>query len=310
MSPGIHPALLASSGGVWEGSGGGDWGDGKSFGNRSEQTSIIVIDGEDGTVIDDLFFDGVANSVFQYDSGEPGNSHVCIRILNSTNITVRNCDFLELSEPIEVYNSDVVLVEYSRADGITGPAERVGQQTGNFLQTHGGSTFVTVANNKIIAIGSYDPWAGAHQLGTEDVISLFGASNCVAEYNAIDATGYTRDFGTGTILGDGFGDDNVIRYNTYLNPGQVGIAVAGGHRNELIGNIIYRAAGQRLGAGNTAAYYWDYNEDGMSGGLIQDNRAKWYEGGGLWNPGPPPATVIDNDWDDDTIDPADLVVTM
>lgn len=304
--------LLASSKANPSGSVGGDWGDGAAWQSRPVQATNIIISGSSGVTIDNLYFDGTAYSNYVYDSGASSNAHVCIRILNSSNITIENCDFFQVSEPIEVYNSSNVEVRYNRCHGILGPGERVNEQTGNFLQTHpgGGCDYVWVHHNKIIAMGPgpWDPWSGAHELGPEDVISFFGASNCTAEYNEIDATGYERAFGTGTILGDGGGSDNLIQYNTYLNPGQVGIAVAGFYRNHLIGNIIYREAGQVTGSGNTAAYYWGYNGNPIGDGLIQDNRAKWYGGGGLWNPGG--AVLVNNNWDDNSIDPNDLEVVL
>lgn len=289
------------------------WGDDVAWGTRPTQATQIVLNGVENVTVSNLNFNGHTHSGFVYDSAASSNAHVCIRVLNSNQVTIENCDFFDVSEPIEVYNSSNVTVTYNRCHGILGPGERVGdpsEQTGNFLQTHGGSTFVLVDYNKIIAMSPtlWDPWSGAHELGPEDIISLFGSSHSSARYNEIDGTGYTRAYGTGTILGDGFGDDCDISYNTYLNPGQVGIAIAGGYGHTMDGNVIYRAGDQEPGSGNTAAYYWDYNGNGIGGGVISNNRCKWVNGGGLWNPGG--ATEINNNWDDDSVDPDDLEVVL
>lgn len=332
---GINPALLAS--GEWQPplfistsgilNGGGEltavtyktgggtgWGDGVPYGTRPIQSTPITISGANNVVIDNLFFDGLTYGAFQY-SGS--NSHVCISVMNSTNVTITNCDFLAVSECVQVYQSSNVTVEWNRCNGITGPGERVGAQTGNFLQTHGTApacSYVYVRNNKIIAMypyppaAAYDPWGGTHELGPEDVISFFGASNSIAQYNQIDATGYQRDFGTGTILGDAFGDDAQIRDNTYLNPGQVGIAVAGGFNHVMDGNVIIREAGQVPGSGNTLAYYWDYNGNGIGGGVVSNNRGLAEIGGTFWNPGG--ATEINNNWNDTSLNPSDYLITL
>jgi hypothetical protein len=313
----INGQRMRLEGGIWVNftpvvippPGGGDWGDGVLWGNRPVQSSPIGINGQSDVIIDNLFFDGLTYSDFQY-SGS--NSHVCVNIENSNNITVRNCDFYQVSECVQIYNSSNVTIEWNRTDGITGPAERVGAQTGNFSQTHGGSSFVFVRNNKIKAtIPVYDPWGGDHQLGTEDVISLFGCSDSAAEYNQIDATNYVRDYGTGTILGDGFGDRCIIRENTYLNPGQVGIAIAGGFDHQMLGNIVFREFGQHIpeDSGNTGGYYWDYNGNGIGGGLLQDNRILFNEGNqGFWNDGG--AEDINNNWEDSSVTREEVEVIL
>ena len=292
---------------------GTDWGDGVAFGARPVRSTTLVLSGASNQTIENLDFNSYLNpdSPFIYDSSAAGNAHVCIRLLNCTNITIRNVDFHNVSEPIEIYGGSGHVVEYCRVDGITGPGERVNEQTGNFVQTHGYPTNIRIRYNKVKCMNlDFDPWGGVHELGTEDIVSFFSASDSICEYNQFDATGYVRDYGTGTILGDGSGDDNIIRYNTYLNPGQVGIAVAGGHRNQLIGNTIWRDSGQHPGSGNTAAYYWDYDSAGMSGGYVADNRAYFQGGGGFWNPGPPPAVTSNNNWNDPSISRASCVVTL
>lgn len=334
---GLSPAILASSGlyvppppsldtsGIIRGGGGlaatafpgGQWGDGAAFGSRPAQTSTIHLNGQSSVVIENLHFDGGADPVFIWRPNEGHNTHVPIMLENCSNVIIRYCDFEDVSEGIALATCNGVTVEYCRMNGLVGPGERVTEagghdgpvteQTGNFLQTIGGSN-VHVRNNKIITYTSLDPWAGEYIRGPEDVISLYGASDSDVMYNQIDATDYFRDFGTGTILGDGFGDDCTIAFNTYLNPGQVGIAVAGGYNHLMEGNLIYRDIGQVLGSGNTAAYFWDYNGNGIGGGVVKDNRARFQEGGGFWNPDG--ATEINNNWNDTGLARSEVEFTL
>ena len=283
------------------------WGDGKTFGNRTTQSSQIVISGQNNVVIDNLFFE---EGKFIWQNGRSHNAHVPIRVINSQNVIIKNCDFRNVSQVVSVEgNSSDITVEYTRTDGIVGPGSRVDEQTGNFLQTVSSSIRrVVVSNNKILVTTGLDPWGGTQETMTEDVISFFAASDCTAEFNQIDATGYVRDYGTGIIAGDATGDGHTVRSNTLLNPGQVGLATAGGYGHRFFDNLIWKDADQNPGSGNTAAYFWDYNGAGIGDGLYQNNRAKWHGGGGFWNPGG--AQQINNNWNDSTLDRDLLVFTL
>jgi len=215
------------------------WGDGVAFGERTLQEDQLWLSNESGVVIDGLYFDGALDSEYTYMPGRPSNAHVCIYLDNCTDITIRNIDFNRVSEPIAVYGGENILVEYCRADGITGPGLRVGEQTGNFIQTYGSPSGVRVLNNKIITGQGYgDP---------ADILSLFSASDSELGFNQVDGTGYLDGrYGTGAILGDGGGNDNRVHNNTFLNSGQVAIGVAGGYRNIVEDNVIYSELGPRF----------------------------------------------------------------
>jgi len=275
----------------------GDWGDGVTFMDRTPQDNQIWLTNETGIVIDGLMFDGTTDSEYTYMPGRASNAHVCIYLDNCTDITIRNIDFLHVSQPIAVYGGSNILVEYCRADGVTGPGLRVGEQTGNFIQTYGSPTGVRVLNNKVITGQGYgDP---------ADILSLFSASDSELGFNQVDGTGYLDGrYGTGAILGDGGGNNNRVHNNTFLNSGQVAIGIAGGFGNIVEDNIIY----SDHDFDNTAAYYWDFYAAGIGDGGFRNNRSKFVRGGGLWNPDG--GFDEGNVWDDDTIDPADLVVVL
>lgn len=268
------------------------WGDGVLFGARPIESQTIHLQGETGVVIDGGFFDGTIDSEFTYMPGRGHNDHVCILLENCTDITVRNVDFRQVSEPVAVIGGSNITVEYTRTDGITGPGARVNEQTGNFIQTVNSPTGIRILNNKIIG-GD-----------TEDIISLFSASDCEVGHNQIDGTGWTSGSGTGIIAGDAMGNNHSIHHNTLLNPGQVGLACAGGFGHRFEDNIVYSDHANE----NTAAYFWGYSGNAIGDGQFNRNRAKFVRGGGFWNPGG--ATQVGNNWDDNSIDPADLAVVL
>ena len=263
------------------------------FGTRPIHEGQLVVTG-DGNIIENLFFKDMP---YQFDGT---NGHVGILLNGATNTTIRNCDFQNMSEPIVVWGGGQVLIEDNRCDGITGPSVRHNVQTGNFVQTVEAPTFVTIRRNKI---------KGGD---TEDIISLWSASDSLVEDNQIDGTGWSSLSGTGIILGDGTGHRNVARDNTLYNPGQVGVCIAGGWDHTVENNVIYQEAGHP--GANIAAYCYDYSNTTppMSGHAFIGNRAYYQkEDGslnGFWNPGG--ADNVGNNWEDATIDPADLRVVL
>ena len=278
------------------------WGDGKAFGSRPS-SDVIHLRNEHDLVIEDLSFEG---HIWQ--PGRPHNAHVSILLENCTGITIRDCDFQDVSEPVAVIGGSDIVVEWTRTNGIVGPGSRVDEQTGNFLQTVGQPSRVKIWDNKIVASTDTDPWGGQYETMTEDVISLFSASDCEVFRNRIDATGYTREYGTGIIAGDANGDGHMVADNWLLNPGQVGLATAGGFGHRFSGNRLWRDSNQVHGSGNTAAYFWGYQGNPIGDGRYESNRAKWHGGGGFWNPGG--AVEVSNDWDDDGLVREDFEVTL
>ena len=259
--------------------------DGVPFGSRPKHNGQLVIRNQSNVVIENRHFEDMQ---YAYDGT---NNHVGILIIDSSNITIRNVDFENMSEPIAIFGGSNITVEYNRAYGITGPSERHDVQTGNFLQTVSSPTNVVIRNN-IIYGGD-----------TEDIISLWSASYSTVENNYINGTGWFSDSGTGIILGDGQGRGNVARGNVLYNPGQVGIAIAGGWDHLVEDNVIYGPTGEP--GSNIAAYCSDYsNTFGMSGNTFRNNRAwYWNEGSGgtngFWNPCG--ASTSGNNWSDSSL---------
>lgn len=282
----------------------GSWGDGVPFLDRPEYEGQYQLNGAGDVVIENYKF---TNRPYLFDGT---NRHVCVLLSSCRRIVVRNCDFDTVGQPIAIVNGGAEIVtEYCRARNITGPSARHGVQSGNFIQTVGGPRQITVQHNKILG-GD-----------TEDIISLFSASDSVVRKNEIQGArpdlidgGWTSASGTGIILGDGGGADScVAEDNKIYLPGQVGVAIAGGTRMISRRNIVYQLTQLPRANSNVGMYALNYYGQPFGDHLFQDNRVKfWSDGGNVWNGVYNPGNARDegNNWNDDTIDPAELEVVL
>lgn len=296
--------------------------DGIPFLQRPEREGVIRWSGAENLVIENTKF---TNRTYR---GNGNNDHVCIMLTDCKNIIIRNIDFDTVAQPFVFGRGcDNITVEYCRARMITGPSERIGLHTGNFMQTVDSPSNINVVSNLIVG-GD-----------TEDIISYFTAVGGRCAGNRIDGSGWVSDSSTGIILGDGGGSGIVVEDNTLLNPGQVGIAIAGGEDHVVRNNTIYQetqsertiwvaddgSTVEPLTAGaieipvrsNVGVYSSNfYPEYPFGGSVVHNNRVRfWSDDATLWNgfwDGETPAAVseFDNEWNDDTIDAADLVVDL
>lgn len=296
--------------------------DGIPFLERPERHGVIRWRGAENLVIENMKF-----TERPY-AGNGNNDHVCIMLTDCRNIIIRNVDFDAVAQPFVFgRNCENITVEWCRARNITGPSNRIGLNTGNFVQTVDAPTNINIVDNLIIG-GD-----------TEDIISYFTAVGGLCARNRIDGSGWVSTSGTGIILGDGGGAGIVVEDNTLLNPGQVGIGIAGGQDHVVRNNVIYQesqsdrtawfdedgdvveaaASGgvERMIESNVGVYSRNFYPDlAFGGSVVHNNRVRfWSDRGGSWNgfwDGDDAASVseFDNVWDDESIDPADLVVDL
>lgn len=112
------------------------------------------------------------------------------------------------------------------------------------------------------------------------------------------------DSGSGIMLGDGGGRHQLCTGNTLLNPGQVGIGVAGGGDIAVTHNLVY---GEKSDVANVGIYTWNQYKDQPTGDvLVADNRVAWVNAQGrnnsYWNGnGFTNVTQRNNQFDDRTI---------
>jgi parallel beta-helix repeat protein len=258
-----------------------------------------------------------------------------IHLENCSNVTISGYQFVSMSD-------DAIIIE--NCSNVTVTANDFSDDVGGVFVLN--STNVTVTWNRFRNIGDGSIGSGhsnyvqfnnvtggyiGHNKGiggdTEDMISIFesggaSASNpLVIEYNAFESPltdkpnerAWTSDSGTGTNLGDGGGSHVVLRYNTYLNVAQVGIAIGGGTDMHMIGNVVYGANRPLSNVGMSA---WNQGGPSTSGVGIASNRVWWLADGGDANPywnGGNVGTVAgesSNVLQDTSIDPATLAVTL
>jgi len=272
-------------------------------------TSPMTRRDETGFVIEGYSF-GVEHESRLANWGEIG-----LAVYNSSDFTIRNVDMRRLSEGGFLFNCHDFTIEWSRFENILGPNhDDVGhsKHSGNAWQldscTDYRIRFVT---------GRYGQ--------TEDVISQFrckrgGVSHYQYE-GAIEADRPTSDgspsivwdgrAGTGVILGDRGGEDLYVEDSTLLNPGQVGVQVAGGLRGRVERVTVY---GEPYVKNNTGMTTWCKTNAGNANRFV-DNRVYYRRSdgssNGFWNHGVCNNTVTEgNNWNDTSLDPEDLRVVL
>jgi len=132
-----------------------------------------------------------------------------------------------------------------------------------------------------------------HQQSTpEDMINLFQSvgtaeSPIRVELNHLagDPERGSEDLsasGSGIMLGDGGGQHQFCANNTLVNPGQVGIGVAGGGGIQVVGNTI---VGTKSNVANVGIYTWNQYPDAPAGDItVAHNRVRWTNADGVSNP--------------------------
>lgn len=198
-----------------------------------------------------------------------GSLVIAVRLVNCQRITIRNCDFADVAECLYAVNCSDITITDCRFRNITGPAQpRTGANVANFVQmnnVNGG----LIARNK--GLGG----------DTEDVISLYKSSNFIVEDNHIEGTNWTSGSGSGIAIGDDGGSNNIARRNILVNPGQVGIFIAGGVNNQIRDNILI---GQQRPKSNVGMYVWNQYQWACSGHTVTGNKVSWKHADGFSNP--------------------------
>ncbi len=222
-------------------------------------------------------------------------AHGQIHLSNCSNVTVSGYSFSNIAD-------DAIIIE--GCNNVTVTANDFSGDVGAIYVLN--STNVTITWNRYQNIGDgtigsghsnfvqfNNSWGGyiGHNKGvggnTEDIISIYqsgGASSTsplVIEYNAFQGTNWTSGSGSGSMLGDAGGSHIVVRYNTYLSPGQVGIGIPSGTDIHITNNTLY---GATRPLSNVGIYVWNQATTPCSGIEIANNQVKWYRSDGVENP--------------------------
>jgi len=229
-------------------------GGGVAFGSRPA-SGAISLTGQSGIVIENKHFKDLGADV------------ISIRLTSCSNITIRNCDFENVAECVYAFGTTNLTVEDCRYKNIIGPHQRTGVNRANFVQVNGCTTGF-IRRNK--GVGG----------DTEDIVSIYQSSGFVVEDNHFEGTNWTSPSGSGIALSDSGGSNNIARRNILLNPGQVGIFIAGGTNSRIEDNTIY---GEQRPLSNVGMYVWNQAAAACSGHTVSGNKVNWYRADGIRN---------------------------
>lgn len=166
-----------------------------------------------------------------------------------------------------------VVFHHNRATGIRGPMPR-----GQLVQfnTVRGDRHVVRCNESDVDLG-----AGA----IEDHISMYRSSGSAAspiliEHNRIRGGGPSAS-GGGILAGDGGGSWITIQNNVLVEPGQYGVAIAGGSHMALLNNVVFSDSHPWT---NIGLYVWNQDATTCSDIEVRGNRVQFFNAMGESNP--------------------------
>lgn len=226
---------------------------------------------------------------------------VGIYLYKCTNVSIDFCYFSNVSSGIVASTSTRLYIADNQFLNMLGPKPR-----GQFVQLiecygPGNSIIKNLGEN---ILGQSIP---------EDAINIYN-SNGTADspirvaWNKIRGGGPSPT-GGGIILGDQGGSYQTALENTLVNPGQYGIAVAGGSNMSLKGNLVYGSKQPFTNVGVVAMDWYNSNSKNIE---ISGNRVNYTSSLGfqnpIWNGGNMgPITGLDtNKWGDMTLSPSIL----
>lgn len=212
---------------------------------------------------------------------------ICIFLLNCYNITIKNCNLgPSLMTGVELHNCANIKVDScvmsSISTGLYALNSSTIQFTNNEVENVQGpfpkgamvqfddvsGTGNRVLNNRCENISG--------QSNPEDVISMYKSNGTKADPiqitgNLIRGGGPSRT-GGGIMLGDNGGSYMIAENNILVNPGNYGMAIAGGNNLQIINNTIYSS---ETSVSNVGIYIWNQSSGGCSLNTISGNQVNW-----------------------------------
>lgn len=273
-----------------------------AFGTRPARAPV-VIDGGSTVNLSNFTIDGGSLNVV---------SGIGITIRNVTgSITIRDVDLSDLVGGIYIYNSSGVLtIENVRSRNIGDGT--IGAGKSNHIQLAESSFTGAIRGNQFLGGRTEDmisTWhSGGRGAGQELVIEQNRIQGLVTD--SATARAWTSSSGTGIIISDGAGSSKngwiIVRANTLLTPGQVGLQHIDGQGIQTLGNIVY---GEKRPKNNNPMTSWEGNPRGT----VSGNRYCWTNDNGSM---PAPwfaqygSMVLTNNTADCSIDPLTLRVPL
>ena len=243
------------------------------------------LSGQSNVVIENLRFVDI--------SGNP------LLLNGSSNITIRNCFFDRASEEaISIENSSNITIENCLFNGVTTGVYALGSKTikiryNQFVNvrmrsTGGRGQFVQFNNvsgeGNLIENNQGENFAG--ESDPEDLISLYQSSGTAASpisvRNNMFRGGGPSTSGGGIMTGDYGGGYQIAENNVLLDPGQYGMAAAGGSNISILNNKIYA---KQQPFTNNPLYVWAQQGASCSNINVKGNRVNWTDKSGSINNG-------------------------
>ena len=273
-----------------------------AFGSRPA-SGLIVRDGGSSQTVENVTVTG---------GGVSTPAGVAITIRNVTgSVVIRDVDLVNLSGGIYLYNCQgTVSITNVRSRNIgTGV---IGSGNGNHIVLAESSMSGSISGNQFLGGRTEDMLSTWHAGGRGAGQELIWENNRIQGLVADTATAraWVSGSGTGIIVGDGSGHARngyvIVRNNTFLTPGQLGIQHIDGPGLQTYGNVIY---GEQRPGNNQPFGSWE----GHPVGVVRDNRYWWTREDGTHPDGwfhPGSGMTAINNIADQNIDPASLVVTL
>jgi parallel beta-helix repeat protein len=198
-----------------------------------------------------------------------------INVSNTHDITIDHNSFDDVASGLYAVNStNNIVFDHNYASRIRGPMPR-----GQIVQFNG----VNGSGNKITCNVS-DQTTPGYLNGTEDHINMYmssgtSASPILIAYNKIRGGGPSTS-GGGIMAGDEGSSYITVDTNILVNPGQYGLAIAGGHDNKLLNNQVYSNSFTWT---NIGAYVWNQYAPTAYNEVVSGNRVNWLNSAGSAN---------------------------
>ncbi|MGZ3751605.1 MAG: right-handed parallel beta-helix repeat-containing protein [Mucilaginibacter sp.] len=202
-----------------------------------------------------------------------GNStRVGVFLYQCANIQIDDCYVTKLAGGVYAVDSYAISVTNCEGRNMMGPFPR-----GQFVQFNNvRGPRCRVNNNKFENIlGQSNP---------EDAINIYKCNGTpddpIQVYHNKIRGGGPSNSGSGIMLGDTGGSYIVAKDNVLVNPGQVGMAIAGGDHISIINNTIYS---KRQNFTNVGLYIWAQANAACSFDEIHGNHVNWTKKDGSKN---------------------------
>lgn len=211
-----------------------------------------------------------------------------INIERSPNIRIENCLFSNVNSGVYAMESQTIAVVNNQ---FVNARKRADNSRGQFIQFNGvtGTGNIIENNQGENFVNESDP---------EDLVSLFKSSGTATNPISIRSNtfrgGGPSSSGGGIMTGDYGGGYIVVENNALVDPGQYGIAIAGGSNITIINNKIY---GKQQPFTNNPLYVWGQIGVACSNINVAGNRANWTDKNGYnnrgWNAGNCASTLFE-----------------